>query len=89
MTVSDEEMLEGVDVLARREGVYGSPEAGAAVVATGKLREGGFLGRRDEVVVFATGAGMKHTELVTGGYAVVGKGATVEELASVVNAKGG
>ncbi|HUZ02296.1 MAG TPA: threonine synthase [Thermomicrobiaceae bacterium] len=71
ISVSDAELLDGMDVLARREGLFVSPEAGAVVAAARKLRESGFLAASDEVVLFSTGAGMKHTDLITGDYPVL------------------
>jgi len=65
LTVSEEELMEGVDLAASHEGFFVSPEAGAAYVATRKLRASGFLERDDEVVIFSTGSGMKHTELIS------------------------
>lgn len=64
VTVSEKELLDGVDLLARTEGLFLSPEAGAAVMATTILRERRFIERDDEVVIFGTGTGMKHTDLV-------------------------
>jgi len=64
ITVSESELMEGVDLAAVHEGLFVSPEAGAAYVATRKLRASGFLSQDDEVVIFSTGSGMKHTDLV-------------------------
>jgi threonine synthase len=63
LAVSDEELLDGSRLAARVEGLFLAPEAGAAVVAARKLRESGFLAPDDEVVIFATGSGLKHPEL--------------------------
>jgi threonine synthase len=71
ITVSDHELIEGVIIAAATEGLYLSPESGAAIIATRKLRENGFLTAHDEVVVFGTGAGMKHTDLVSCEFPVV------------------
>jgi threonine synthase len=65
LTVSDAELMAGVDLAARHEGLYVAPEAGAAFVAVPKLRASGVLNQDDEVVIFATGSGLKHTDLVT------------------------
>ncbi len=65
LTVSEAELMEGVRLAATHEGLFVSPEAGAAFVATRRLRESGFLRQADEVVIFSTGSGMKHTELIT------------------------
>jgi threonine synthase len=64
ITVSDDEMREGMVLAATREGVFGSPESGAAVIAARKLRETGFLHADDLTVIFATGSGLMHTELI-------------------------
>ena len=66
LTVSDADMLEGMSLAARHEGLFVSPESGAAIIAARALRERGFLNPNDETVIFSTGAGLKHTELVTG-----------------------
>ncbi len=63
LTVSDAELMDGVMLASTREGIFASPEAGAAFIATKKLREGGFLKQDDEVVIFSTGSGMKHTDM--------------------------
>ncbi len=64
ITVSEAELMQGVDLAARHEGLFVSPEAGAAYIATRKLRASGFLQSSDEVVIFSTGSGMKHTDLI-------------------------
>jgi threonine synthase len=63
IAVSDGELMEGVRLAATREGIFASPEAGAAFIGAKMLRERGFLGQDDEVVIFSTGSGMKHTDL--------------------------
>jgi len=65
ITVSDDELMEGVHLAATLEGIFASPEAGAAFIGTRKLRESGFLSEDDEVVIFSTGSGMKHTDMFT------------------------
>jgi threonine synthase len=64
IAVTDDEMLEGMRLLARREGLFVSPESGAAVVATRNLRESGFLRQDDLSVIFSTGSGLMHTDLI-------------------------
>ena len=63
LTVSDEELLEGVRLAARTEGLFLAPEAGAAVAAARTLHETGYFSPDDEIVLFATGTGLKHPEL--------------------------
>jgi threonine synthase len=64
LTVSDAELIAGMHRLARTEGIFVSPEAGAAVVAAERLRAEGFFGQDDEVVLFATGSGLKHVDMI-------------------------
>jgi threonine synthase len=64
ITVTDDEMLAGMALAAEREGLFVSPESGAAVIATRKLRESGFLREDDLTVIFATGSGLMHVDLV-------------------------
>jgi threonine synthase len=71
MSVSDQELIEGAHLAAATEGLYLSPEAGAAITATKKLRDSGYLDADDEVVILGTGAGMKHTDLVPFDFPVV------------------
>jgi threonine synthase len=63
ITVTDDEIREGMRLAARLEGLLVSPESGAAVIATRNLRERGFLAPDDETVAFATGSGLLHPEL--------------------------
>jgi threonine synthase len=64
ITVTDDEMLEGMTLAAEQEGLFVSPESGAAVIATRKLRESGFLQADDLTVIFATGSGLMHVDLL-------------------------
>jgi threonine synthase len=64
-------MREGMRLAATHEGMFVSPESGAAVIATGNLRASGFLRQDDEVVIFSTGIGLKHTDLIEGEFPVV------------------
>ena len=64
LTVTDEELLDGMRTLARLEGLFASPESGAAVAAARKLRESGFLAAEDRTVIFSTGSGLMHVDLI-------------------------
>lgn len=64
MTVTDDELLEGMHLAASREGLLVSPESGAAIIATRRLRERHFLNEDDEIVIFSTGSGLMHTDLM-------------------------
>lgn len=71
VAVTDDELLECTELVSRIEGMHVSPEVGAAVAAARVLRERGELVESDEVVVFATGSGLKHLDLVAGGYPII------------------
>lgn len=64
LSVDEDEILDGVLELGRREGVYASPEDGAVVGALRKLKAEGFLEGDERVVAFLTGHGMKYAELI-------------------------
>ena len=64
ITVTDDDMLAGMRLAAEREGLFVSPESGAAMIAARHLRESGFLSADDETVVFSTGSGLMHVDLV-------------------------
>src|SRR5215211_4026749 len=88
MTVTDEEMLEGMALAAEREGLFVSPESGAAVIATRKLRKSGFLRADDLTVIFATGSGLMHVDLVDRPIAAIDPNAPdlLAEIAAVLSA---
>jgi len=71
IAVTDDELLECTNLVSNTEGMHVSPEVGAAVAAARIMRERGELAETDEVVVFATGSGLKHLDLVPGGYPTV------------------
>jgi threonine synthase len=64
LTVTDEQLLEGMRQAASDEGLFVSPESGAAFAAARLLRERDFIASTDEVLVFSTGSGLMHTDLV-------------------------
>lgn len=64
LTVTDDEILAATREVAASDGLYASPEAAATFVAARKLAASGFLGGEERVIVFSTGAGLKHTELI-------------------------
>jgi threonine synthase len=69
--VSDEELLAGMALLASREGLFASPESGAAAIAAKTLRERGLLKPDDETVIFSTGGGLMHTDLIHADFPIV------------------
>jgi threonine synthase len=62
--VTDDEIREGIALLARTEGIFAETAGGVTVAVTRKLVEQGRLGRGDEVVVCVTGNGLKTVDAV-------------------------
>ena len=62
--VTDAELIEGTRLLAKHEGVLGSPESGATVALARHLVRDGTLDPDEEVVLFATGSGLKHPDVM-------------------------
>ena len=62
IAVSDERLLAGTQRLARSEGFFAAPEAGAVVAALEDLVARGELEGAREVVLFSTGTGLKYSE---------------------------
>ena len=60
--MSEEEIIQGVKLIARTEGLFVSPEGGACVTAAMKLKSSGHLSPDDSVVIFNTGTGFKYVE---------------------------
>jgi threonine synthase len=64
--VEDEEVLEGIALLAETEGIFTEPAGGTTVAATRKLIERGTLPRDESIVICITGNGYKTIEVLTG-----------------------
>ena len=62
VAVSDADLLEGTRRVAREEGLFFAPEAGALVAALEVLLARGELRRDERVVLFNTGTGLKYPE---------------------------
>jgi threonine synthase len=65
VAVSDAEMLQAACELAAREGIFAAPEGAATVAAARHLKEQGWLGAQETVVLFNTGSGYKYAEAWT------------------------
>lgn len=65
IAVSDEELLEGVEQLGKKEGIFAAPEAGATVAALEKLLETGQIQKDEQIVLFITGSGIKYVDIFT------------------------
>ena len=62
--VNDDEIVEGMLLLARTEGVFAETAGGVTVAVTKKLLEQGKLPRNEEIVICITGNGLKTQDAV-------------------------
>jgi len=63
-SVKDEEILEGIKLLARSEGIFTEPAGGTEVAVAKKLIETGRIPRDESIVISITGNGYKTLETV-------------------------
>ena len=63
-SVTDEEILEGIKLLARSEGIFTEPAGGTEVAVAKKLIETGRIPRDESIVISITGNGYKTLETV-------------------------
>ena len=63
-SVTDEEILDGIKLLARTEGIFTEPAGGTEVAVTKKLIESGRIPRDESIVISITGNGYKTLEVV-------------------------
>lgn len=73
--VTDDEVVEGMRLLARTEGIFAETAGGVTIATLKKLAEQGVVRRDERVVVFVTGHGLKTLEAVS---PVVGPTATIK-----------
>lgn len=64
LTVTDSEMLEGVKLLGKTQGLFVSPESGATIIALCKLLSEAWIKESESVVLFNTGSGYKYSHLL-------------------------
>jgi threonine synthase len=64
--VSDDEIREGITLLARTEGIFAETAGGVTVAVTRKLIEQGRIPRDEEIVICVTGNGLKTQDAITG-----------------------
>ena len=64
IAVSDEEILDGVDLLARTEGIFTEPAGGTTLAGAKRLIESGAIPRNESIVVLITGNGYKTADVV-------------------------
>ena len=65
-SVTDEEILEGIHLLAQTEGIFTEPAGGTEVAVTKKLIQKGKIPREESIVISITGNGYKTLEAVAG-----------------------
>jgi threonine synthase len=63
--VTDEEIVEGIRLLARTEGIFAETAGGVTVATLAKLAASGVVRPDERVVVFVTGNGLKTIEAVS------------------------
>jgi threonine synthase len=61
---TDEEIVDGMRLLARTEGIFGETAAGVTVAATRKLIEAGRIPRDEPIVMCVTGNGLKTPDVL-------------------------
>jgi threonine synthase len=64
--VSDDEILDAVQLLARTEGIFTEPAGGTTLAGTRRLIERGAIKADESVVVCITGNGYKTAEVMFG-----------------------
>ena len=65
-SVTDDEILDGIKLLASTEGIFTEPAGGTEVAVTRKLIEQGRIPRDESIVICITGNGYKTIEAVAG-----------------------
>jgi len=60
MEIPKDEMMDAALLLARSEGIFPAPQAGACVAATKRLLDSGYLSPDDRIVLVNTGSGLKY-----------------------------
>src|SRR3990172_3476574 len=64
-SVTDEEIIDGIKLLARTEGIFTEPAGGTEVAVARKLIESGRIPRNESIVISITGNGYKTLEAVS------------------------
>ncbi len=62
--MSDDEIREGIKLLARTEGIFTETAGGVTVATAKKLIESGIIPRNESIVLAITGNGMKTQEAI-------------------------
>jgi threonine synthase len=87
--VTDEEIIEGIRLLARTEGIFAETAGGVTVATVAKLAAAGVLRSDERIVVYITGNGLKTVEALSGR---IGPSATIlptlEAVADLIDRDG-
>ena len=82
---TDEEILEGIKLLAKTEGIFAEPAGGVTIAVLKRLIDSGEVPRDEEVVCCVTGSGFKSSETILETVPkLVEIEPTVEELKKVI-----
>jgi threonine synthase len=65
-SVTDEEIIDGIKLLARTEGIFAETAGGVTIATLAKLAAAGTVRSDERVVAYVTGHGLKTTEALTG-----------------------
>lgn len=63
-SATDEEILEGIKILAKTEGIFAEPAGGVTIAVLKKLLESGVISKDEEVVCCVTGSGLKSSDIL-------------------------
>ncbi|MFZ5915683.1 MAG: threonine synthase [Chloroflexota bacterium] len=66
VAVADEAMIQAGRLIGRTQGIFCCPEGAATLVALQQLRQQGWIGDDETVVLFNTGSGLKYAHLWAG-----------------------
>ena len=61
-SATDEEIIEGIKILTKTEGIFAEPAGGVTIAVLKKLIESGVISRDEGVVCCVTGSGFKSSE---------------------------
>jgi threonine synthase len=65
-SVTDQEIIEGIRLLARTEGIFAETAGGVTIATLAKLAASGVVRREERVVALVTGHGLKTVEALSG-----------------------
>ena len=83
--VSDEQIREGITLLARTEGIFAETAGGVTIAVLRKLREEGVIAEHERTVAYVTGNGLKTVEALEGSVGpAFAVGPTIESFEAAV-----